>query len=456
MNHMQQRRDRSRSRKGPRQSAQILPWLRAWFEPRLLVPALLAALLFPVAQWLFPTPSSVGDAYGYLMTAQRIVTDGYYAYGHEPPGSDIPPNARVTPAWPLALAAVLGLQGGDALGPEEWAQRARMPIMALMLVFTVGIVLASTLSGRALAGEGAGVLAGYMTLLYLPFHRAGSVTLAEHMGAFTLAWTIYAGLRLSAKGQLRTPVSVATFGALCGVLVMVRPNLSLWVFVPIVYAVVMRLESPLRLVRMALIGALGFSLVMGPWWVRNAVVTGRFIPVKSDYVPAQTASAEAGGGEAPVPGPVPIEEPDGSPTEIPSGWEHTSPATVLLRASTPWMPFFDVAWEETYRPEAVHIEYPDRPAAPIPLANAMIGIMTAYHRVILFLAVVALFYVRRSPRLVILLGVPAALLAIHWSHVTIRYFYPPMVAIVLMAAVGAWALYRTLVHKESVEFPATP
>lgn len=392
---------------------------------KLLSPLLLMAIVFPLAIDIFPMPATVRDAYGYTMTAQRLVADGYYAFGLEPPGERIPLNATVTPGWPLVLAATYAVTGVGS-DPVATAQENKQLLLFVMFLLSLGIVAAVTFTGRLFGGDDLGLLAGVLAVAYLPFSWAATVNLAEHLGAALFALALYLGVRLAAPTAKRTYVTVGLLGVVCGLVILVRPNLALWTLAPVAYALIRRLEPPKRLLQLAAAATVGVCLVMAPWWARNAIVYKRFVPLRAGSVsasPAVPATPGDGSEEAPI-------------------WEQTGLGVDLWRISEPWTPFLDVLYEQINYPDQPMVEYPSAPHS-IPLGDGMAVATLWYHRFLLAFALVSLVFLRRSPRLFLLVMAPIALLLVHWSHLTIRYLYPTTPALVVMAAVGIFAAFHS-------------
>lgn len=398
------------------------------------------AVVMPLAWRIYPMPATVADAYGYTMTAQRLVADGVFAYGTEPPGTDMLPNAKVTPGWPLVLSGVYAITGlGD--DPVADARVAHSAILALMYVAGLGIVLAATLSGRELGGDDLGLLAGVMTVAYLPVSWAGTVVLSAQFGTLFLMWQVYLALRFGAKNHPRKPWHMVLFGIVVALTLMFRPNLALWTLAPIVYLAARRFESPRRLAIVALCATLGFSMVFGPWWIRNAVTFGMFVPAKTDAM-GKLASQ------------VPPLEPSTDTTVVAgpasSYWEETDAGEALSRSLNPWVPFFDVLWEDTNNYHEDRVDYPEGNVASVEVGDASYFATLWYHRFIWLAAVVSLVWVKRSPRLSMLAFAPVAMLLVHGGELTVRYMYPPSVVLIIMAATTVYAGYRTLRRKAAI------
>lgn len=418
---------RAKSRPGGKNVGQSVKW--PW---RLFVPLAILVLVFPLAVSAMPRPGLVHDAYSYAMTAQRLLRDGYFAYSAEPPGVAVPPNARVTPGWPLVLAGTYALAGasdGDVKSAILDAQSTQLAVQFLLAAVIIGCV---TLSGRLLGGDAVGVLAGIMAALYLPFSWAATASLAEHLGAALLSLGLLLSLRLSAVSSRRPLWEVGLLGAVCAAMVLVRPNLLFWSVVPWAFVAVRRLESPRRLAQMLAVGIAGFALVMAPWWIRNAVVMDTFIPLKSDVGAATASGASMLSTDAPPSLPFA----DGA-------WVKTDVTLAPVIIGQPWIPYADFLVENTIHYDEVRIDVDPGWKGPYLVRVGAAPFAQAYHVLLVLLALASLPFIRRSPRIIILLGVPAAVLAVHLTHLNARYLYPTMPAVVIAAALAAYGLFRT-------------
>lgn len=73
---------------------------------------------------------------------------------------------------------------------------------------------------------------------------------------------------------------------------------------------------------------------------------------------------------------------------------------------------------------------------------ALAGPVRAYQTALIILAAGSLLMIQRSPRLLLLLAGPVAVLAVHWSRLNARYLYPTMPLVVMAAALALYGMYR--------------
>jgi 4-amino-4-deoxy-L-arabinose transferase-like glycosyltransferase len=204
-----------------------------------------------------------GDSQSYWDLAGTIAQGEPYQLGQD--------RARVfrTPGYPLLLAPIF-LLGGDQ-PPVFWA-RALSAVLDTLAVGGVGWLAWRLFDGRA------GLLAAAVAALYPGSIAVGVLVLSEapfcplmllNLGLWMAAW--------ESPVPWRAGGLALTAGLAAGLASLVRPSWLL--FLPFALAVGLAAGRPRR--RHLLLGAAmlaGLVLAMAPWWVRNARVTGRFVP----------------------------------------------------------------------------------------------------------------------------------------------------------------------------------
>ena len=332
----------------------------------------------------------------------------------------------MTPGYVLFLAAFHGLLGrsGDVI---EAIKSVTPIVLAAQFVLAIVGVAFIALSGRELGGKRVGLIAGLMASVYLPFAWSTSVTLAESIAAPLLAFQLWLALRILRRDDTtRTLWVLFGFGVLSGVVAMVRPSMIAWALVPLIYAVVLRVESWKRLLMLVAVAALGFLLVFAPWWVRNYQAIGVFVPIRTGFVKTE------GGALAPV-----STETVAPPTNGQQG------RIALGVAGTAWTAPDDVLWENNFRYTPVRVEFGDYPLSThdtlVPLMRAM-----GYYQIVLWiLAAFSLLLVRRAPRILVVLSVPVYAYASHYAtQLSPRYVYLGMPALIVAAASGAYLIWH--------------
>lgn len=210
----------------------------------------------------------VGDSYSYWTLAEHIGQGEPYEYGSE--------NAKLfrAPLYPLLLT------------PFTWIQDTSNAVFTARLLGcllgTVTVGLIGCLA-RQIGGAGAGVAAIALGSFY-PSAIGMSITVLSE----ALFMPLFLGhLFVWAKALEREHshwLGVLA-GILAGLAILARPSWLL--FLPFAL-VVLGLTSHQRAKHLTLIvcSVVGLCLVMSPWWVRNAWVTGKFVPTTLQVGPS--------------------------------------------------------------------------------------------------------------------------------------------------------------------------
>jgi hypothetical protein len=200
--------------------------------------------------WVLATPKWVpdSDADQYLRLARAIAGgDGYSLVF---PQLEMHATAFRPPLYPYVLAVPSLLFGDDVLWPSR----------LLSLLLGLGVVALTVVVARRFAGPIAGLVAGLCVALYPPLIANDTVTLTE-----PLALLLMLGLLLAIDER-----RVVWAGALCGLMLLTRPNAYLVVL--IAAAAIWRSVGWRRA-----LAVVGISvLVVLPWLVRNQVQVGTF------------------------------------------------------------------------------------------------------------------------------------------------------------------------------------
>jgi len=203
-----------------------------------------------------------GDSESYWALGRSIALGQPYQHG----------DARIfrTPGYPIVLAPVFLLAGED---PSVMWARAESALLGTLAVGGVWWL------GRQLFDARAGLVAASMAAVYPGAIAMGVLVLSEapfcplmllHLILWTAAW--------KAPSVKRATILGGAAGLVAGGATLVRPSWLL--FVP--FAAVVGLTSGAAARRRHL--AVGVAMLAGllvamlPWWVRNARLTGHFVP----------------------------------------------------------------------------------------------------------------------------------------------------------------------------------
>ncbi len=209
-----------------------------------------------------------GDSQSYWTLGRAMARGQPYQTG---------PESRVfrTPGYPLLLAPLFVLSGGE---PSVLWARAESAVCGTLAVGGVWWLARRLYSSRA------GTWGGWMAALYPGAVALGALVLSEapflalmlaQLCLWTAAWQAKTGGKAAA-------LSVLT-GLTAGAATLVRPSWLL--FTPLALAVAVIFGGAGKASdtrgRRAVLGAAilaGLLLAMAPWWIRNARVTGHFVP----------------------------------------------------------------------------------------------------------------------------------------------------------------------------------
>lgn len=179
------------------------------------------------------------------------------------------------PGYPLFLAAVRALAGDSTLA-ARLAQAAICATTAPMMMRLVGFLLPG--DTKRVSGRSAATWAGLIAAL-----EPWSVGLSALLLSDALFVPLMVGGLLlivsaaaSARGRI---VSALSAGAVTGATILVRPSWALFPAIAMVGSICCAAKGArLKATRRALLVAFGIVVVMAPWWYRNGVLYGRFVP----------------------------------------------------------------------------------------------------------------------------------------------------------------------------------
>jgi hypothetical protein len=248
----------------------------------------LALFLRIVAYLLADGVDHIGDARTYQLLAERI-RDGHGLSLPRPSGDGLTPTASFPPLLPLLLAGVGNLAPLSA---------------ASLIIFNTFIDCCSALLlarlGWQLGRRDVGVIAGVMYLLWPSIALMAPLAYKEGLLVALLLATLVCLTEQIGKGGYRW----AALSGLCGgVVALCQPGVA--PVLPLLFlATRPAFDSWRRWLAVAIVAASVATIVMLPWWVRNAVVFGHFIPLTTSSGLALWVGAQPGGGivwQAPPP-----------------------------------------------------------------------------------------------------------------------------------------------------------
>ena len=221
----------------------------------------------------------LGDSHSYWILAGHIARGEPYEYGSS--------DSKIfrAPTYPIFLAPFT-LISDELLG--IWYARLAGSLMGTLAVWIVFLL------GWRMGGFHAGIWAGVLAAVYPGAIGMSIVILSEVvfcplMLLNILAWqSAYASQ--SSSSMLRW---AGVAGVAAGLGILARPS---WLLFALGLAALGLLFGPHRSKHLAifLISVATCSLAMSPWWIRNAIITGRFVPTTLQVGPSLYDGLHAG------------------------------------------------------------------------------------------------------------------------------------------------------------------
>jgi hypothetical protein len=213
----------------------------------------------------------LGDSHSYWVLASQLGQGLPYEYGSS--------ESRIfrAPLYPLVLAPLTRFQ--DELSAVWWARA----IGCLLGTLSVGLVgwLAWRLAGKSAALIATGLAAVYPSAVGMSIVVLSEAVFMPLMLGYLLAWQ---AAWVETRNQQRWAYGLLA-GALAGAAVLARPSWLL--FAPFVWGLGMLTSADRwRHTVIFIATLLGLSVVMSPWWIRNALITGRFVPTTLQVGPS--------------------------------------------------------------------------------------------------------------------------------------------------------------------------
>lgn len=434
--------------------------MSAWKRVRvmLLVVGIAALVVYVAAAAVIGRPPLIRDAFQYNVSAMRLLNTGVYEYNPDPTvdaETTQGPSAFTMPGYTLLLAGIYLFfpHTGEVVAAMQGAQLA---IIAVQLALAVASAVTLAYTGYRLAGIGTGWAAGLMTVAYVPFGMNATVALTE-----TLALALMSGLVLcmvclfsdatktSAGSPLRWAAGLGVFG---GLSILVRPTIALWLALPLAlyWWQHRRVAGTWRVPAAAV---LAIVLLMAPWVLRNAIALNRFVPLTDS---ASTPLLDSVGGSTFTPAEDEIIEQAEAEGRDPylavalerlgQRWRVSPGGFLAWKAQTAWrgvgtftnLPMdivIDITysgWPSRYAPSETFLTAGDEA-----FYDALFGAIGWYHRLLLALALLGVALNARKQLTWLLLSIPLYYALVHTAILfMVRYFYPAMPAILLLAALG--------------------
>ncbi|WP_054958544.1 ArnT family glycosyltransferase [Paenibacillus dakarensis] len=208
------------------------------------------------------------DTVNYDIMVRQLLEDGIYAY------KDTEPNARVTPGYPLFMAAVYKMVDYQNNDPFPYIRYIQVGIsmITLWLIYSIA---------RKLAGQTVSIIVLLISSVYLPFIWSNGAVLTETLACFFLM--LYIRLQLSAF-ERKTRTTALLTGAAMGLLVLTRPEFLILIAPAYVFYYFWKKDFKLTL-KLLLFTCIGAGTVLSPWVIRNIVTLNEFVIASTQVNP---------------------------------------------------------------------------------------------------------------------------------------------------------------------------
>lgn len=444
----------------------------------LLTIAVLASVTYVTIAATIGRPLVIRDAFAYNASAMRLLHTGVYEYNPDVTAETTVttgPSAFTMPGYTLFLSAIHRVtpDAGDAASTILAAQPWVIAGQLLLAVTTACIISYAALRT---GGPVTGWTAGLFAVAYLPFGINATVSLTE-----TLTLALISVVMLALVELFRTSTNArggdagwaVALGVAAGLCTLVRPTIALWLAIPLLTWLGLRRHTPSHAWKVAGVAVTCYIAVMLPWVARNAVALDSFVPLTTS---ASTPLLDSVGGATFT------EAEQDLMTEAEASGRDPHLAVALSRLRSRWIvsPGGFLAWKAstlwtgisnfTNLPVDVlaDVQSTGLPAAgsyadagdflrvdDVAFYNRVFTFLKLYHRLLLLLAVIGLLLGWRKPVIAVLASVPMFYAVTHTVILfMVRYFYPAMPAILILAAFGAVRLWGVFARVQRTETAA--
>jgi 4-amino-4-deoxy-L-arabinose transferase-like glycosyltransferase len=178
------------------------------------------------------------------------------------------PTVFVMPLFPMFLASVFKVFGWGATGLQA--------VRILQAILSCLTVLIAFLLAREFFNSKIAVITTFLVAYYIPNITTVGYILTETLFTFLLSLLIYLSLLF-----LKVPDRKRSFllGIVWVLTTLCRPTTAFYPLLLFAYAL---LHNKIRFsyaIKMGLVMSLAFVLCMSPWWIRNYLEYGEFIPL---------------------------------------------------------------------------------------------------------------------------------------------------------------------------------
>jgi 4-amino-4-deoxy-L-arabinose transferase-like glycosyltransferase len=203
------------------------------------------------------------DDLNYIKSAVYLLKRGVFAFFNYDE-----PTVFVMPLYPLFLAGVFKVFGFGYEGMQAFRIiQAFAGTLTTLLVFLIG---------KRLFSAGTGLLAAALNAFYLPDIATCGYALTETIFTTLLCLIVLLSLSFSPTPSTGRFALLGAFWALCTLL---RPTIAMYPLLLFTYLFLIH-RCPLRkILKTGIAMAATFAIIMSPWWIRNFMEYGSFIPL---------------------------------------------------------------------------------------------------------------------------------------------------------------------------------
>ena len=202
------------------------------------------------------------DDMGYTNSAINLLKSGMLTYHNANE-----PTVHIMPGMPALLAVFFMIFGSGTVG--LYAAKIGMTLIGLGSIYGVYLI------GKRVWNLEIGLLASACLALSIPQIVTDNLLLTESPATMTLIFLMYYSIRLAKEQTMKMFYLVMVFFVLS---LMFRPTIALFPLLLFVYLLVKKYPYKL-MVKQAMVSIVIMLVVLGPWWVRNYVHFGDFIPL---------------------------------------------------------------------------------------------------------------------------------------------------------------------------------
>lgn len=178
------------------------------------------------------------------------------------------PTVFITPVFPMFAAAFFKIFGPGFIGLQ--AVRIAQAVLSSITLLYLYLI------GKKIFNENIAVIAVFLMAFYPPNITAVGFFLTETLFTLLLYMLVYHYVSALEQEKLMPYVLC---GVIWGIAALCRPTIALLPGAFVFYDLFIRRTDFRRVFRTGAAMALAFIVVMSPWWVRNFLVLGEFIPL---------------------------------------------------------------------------------------------------------------------------------------------------------------------------------